>query len=359
LSLCPEDGPALFEADADFSSTEYGRKIAWLKDYKQELYIPTYSDVLKTAFAYKYGKVKIADLVNLLSGKNPETKEVTIQFANQNFRKIREGIMDFMSEDNFRTFLSILEDGGYIKEKMIGSKGLMNGAYSMFLLMKEEGYTGDELASMTLRWYILNALTGRYQTSFENVVAKDFREVKEKGVKVYLSELERILLDESFFTEALPEKLKTTMIRSNSYGAYLAAMIKNGEMALFSKEKSMKDLVEEQVENSQLFPKVFLEKNGITSKDLYGQVANCIYMDKAVKTALKRKAPVEYLLKMEEEAETKLGKVLLTREEVLASLEVNAIPAETSDMTVADFEEFLYLRRKAMAEKIYTYYKSL
>ena len=359
LSLCPEDGQALFEADADFASTEYGRKIAWLKDYKQELYIPTYSDVLKTAFAYKYGKAKIGDLVNLLSGKNPETKEITIQYANENFKKIQSGIMDYMAEDNFRTFLSILEKGGYIKEKMIGSKGLMNGAYSMFLLMKEEGYAGEELASMALRWYMLNALTGRYQTSFDNIIAKDFKEVKEKGAKEYLAELERILLDDSFFAEALPEKLKTTMIRSNTYAAYLAAMIKSGEMSLFSKDKSMKDLVEEQVENSQLFPKIYLEKNGVTSKDLYGQVANCIYMDKAVKTSLKRKAPVEYLPAMEEAEETKLGSVVLTREEIMASLAANAIPAETSDMTVADFEEFLYLRRKAMADKIQKYYKSL
>ena len=267
--------------------------------------------------------------------------------------------MDYMAEDNFRTFLAALEDGGYIKEKMIGSKGLMNGAYSMFLLMKEEGFKGEELSSMALRWYVLNALTGRYQTSFENVIAKDFKEVKEKGAKAYLEELERILLDESFFTEALPEKLKTTMIRSNSYAAYLAAMIKGGEMSLFSKDKSMKDLVEEQVENSQLFPKIYLEKHGITSKELYGQVANCIYMDKAVKTALKRKSPVEYIPTMTEAEETKLGQEVLTKEEINASLSANAVPAETSGMTVADFEEFLYLRRKAMADKIQAYYKSL
>ena len=203
------------------------------------------------------------------------------------------------------------------------------------------------------------SLTGRYQTSFENVIAKDYREVKEKGAKAYVEELERALLDDSFWREALPERLKTTMIRSSSYAAYLAAMIKNGEMSLFSKERSMKDLVEEQVENSQLFPKIYLEKNGITSKELYGQVANCIYMDKTVKAALKRKAPVEYLPEMEKADETKFGQQTLTREEICASLIANAIPVETGDMTVKDFEEFLYLRRKAMAEKIHTYYKTL
>jgi hypothetical protein len=40
-------------------------------------------------------------------------------------------------------------------------------------------------------------------------------------------------------------------------------------------------------------------------------------------------------------------------------MDANAIPVQTADMTVADFEEFLYLRRKAMAEKIYEYYKSI
>lgn len=359
LCLTPEDGDTLLSADKDFLNSEFGQKIAWLKNFKQNLYIPTYSDVLKTAFAYKFGKVKIGELVNLLSGKNPETKEITQEFANETFLTLKDGIMDYMAEENFRTFLNILTEGGYVKEKLIGAKGLINGAYSMFLLMREDGLDGEELASYALRWYVMCSLTGRYQTSFENVIAKDYREVKEKGAKAYVEELEKALLDDSFWKEALPEKLKTTMIRSNSYAAYIAAMVKNGDMSLFSKDKSMKDLVEEQVENSQLFPRVYLEKNGITSKELYGQVANCIYLDKAVKTALKRKAPVEYLPKMEEADETKLGQQVLTREEICDSLEANAIPAETGDMTVKDFEEFLYLRRKAMAEKIHTYHRTL
>lgn len=359
LCLSPEDGEELLSADQEFLNSEFGQKIAWLKGMRQDLYIPTYSDVLKTAFAYKYGKVKIGELVNLLSGKNPETKEITQEFANETFLRLKDGIMDYMAEENFRTFLQILRDGGFVKEKMIGAKGLMNGAYSMFLLMREDGLTEEELSSYALRWYVMCSLTGRYQNAFDNVIAKDYREVKEKGAKAYVEELEKALLDDSFWREALPERLKTTMIRSNSYAAYLAAMIKNGEMSLFSKERSMKDLVEDQVENSQLFPKVYLEKNGITSKELYGQVANCIYMDKTVKAALKRKAPVEYLPEMEKADETKFGQQTLSREEICDSLIVNAIPVETGDMTVKDFEEFLYLRRKAMAEKIHTYYTML
>lgn len=358
LCLTPEDAEDILSHDSDFVNSEYGKAVTWLKNKKQDLYVPAYSDVLKTAFAYKFGKVKIAELVNLLSGKSPETREISQKLATDTFKKIKEGIMAYMAEENFDTYLSILRDGGYSKEKMIGSKGLMNGTYSMFLLMKEEGLSGAQLASYTMRWYVMNALTGRYQTSFETVIGKDYSKVKEKGVKAYVEELEQTLLLDSFWTESLPEKLKTTMIRSNAYAAYIAAMVKGGEYALFS-DKTMEELVEEQVENSQIFPKVYLEKQGITSKELYGQVANCIYMDKAVKTYLKRKPPIEYLPQMLAQEEVKIGERVLSKDAVFGSLEANSIPVSAADMKVCDFEEFLNLRRKAMAEKVRNYYNGL
>lgn len=361
LSLTPEDAKELLSKDKEFTDSEYGQSVAWLADIKQNLYVPSYSDVLKTAFAYKFGKVKIGELVNLLSGKNTEKKEISQELATESFSKLRDGIMDYMAKDNFGTFIDILLDAGFVHEKMMGSKGLMNGTYSMFLLMKEEGLSGEELASYTMKWYLMSSLTGRYQTGMDSLIAKDFKAVKEKGIRSYFEEVEASLLSRSFWEESLPEKLKTTMVRSSCYAAYLAAMAKAGEYSLFSHSKTMKELLESQTENSQIFPKTFLEKNGIKSKELYGQVANCIYIDKEVKTALKRKAPTDYLKKMfEEEGEkVKIGQEEFTKEEILASLKVNAIPGETADMEVEDFEEFLADRRDMMKDKIYHYYSNL
>lgn len=359
LCLTPEAGAELLSHDTDFLESNLAEYVSWLKDVRQDLYVPAYSDVLKTAFAYKFGKVKIAELVNLLSGKCPGTKEISQKVATDTFLSLKDGILSYMSKDNFGTFLSILQENGYRKEKMMGSKGLLNGVYFMFLLMREAGMEGPELASYTMRWYLLNALTGRYQTALDTVIAKDYKEVKEKGAKAYIEETCEAILDEAFWQEGLPEKLKTTMVRSNVYGAYVAAMVKNQEYSLFSKEKTMEHLMEEQVENSQIYPKVYLEKQGITSKDLYGQVANCIYMDKAVKRDLKRRPPMEYLPAMLEAESSKIGEDDFTKEEIRKSLAVNAIPVETAQMDVSDFETFLYLRRKAMAEKIHSYYINL
>ena len=359
LCLTPEAGAELLSHDTDFLESDLAGYVSWLKGVRQDLYVPAYSDVLKTAFAYKFGKVKIGELVNLLSGKRPGTKEISQKAATETFLTLKEGVLAYMEQDNFGTFLSILQDGGYVKEKMIGSKGLMNGVYFMFLLMRDEGIDGTELASYTMRWYLLNALTGRYQTALDTAIGKDYKEVKEKGAKAYIDEVCAAVLDDAFWTEGLPDKLKTTMVRSNVYAAYVAAMVKGEELSLFSKDKTMAQLMEDQVENSQIFPKTYLEKHGITAKELYGQVANSIYLDKAVKSYLKRRPPMEYLPAMLEGEETHIGEASFTKEEIASSLAVNAIPAETAQMEVSDFETFLYLRRKAMAEKIHNYYINL
>lgn len=361
LSLTPEDAEELLGRDKEFASSKYGQAVAWLSHFKQNLYVPSYSDVLKTAFAYKFGKIKIGELVNLLSGKDTEKKEISQELANESFCKLRDGIMDYMAEDNFGEFISILTKAGFIREKMMGSKALLNGTYSIFLMMKEEGMTGEELASYTAKWYVMSSLTGRYQTGLDGVIARDFKAVKEKGIRSYFEELEKSLLSRSFWEESLPEKLKTTMIRSSCYGAYLAAMVKEGAYSLFSRSSTMKDLLEAQVENSQIFPKVLLEKNGIKARELYGQVANCIYMEKGVKVALKRKAPTDYLKKMfaQDGEMVKVGQEEFTKEEILDFLKQNAIPSETADMEVEDFEEFLADRRSMMTAKIYQYYKNL
>ncbi|MDO4554041.1 MAG: DUF262 domain-containing protein [Lachnospiraceae bacterium] len=360
LCLTPEDAKGLMERDREFAQSEYGKVVSWVGDEKQSLYIPSYSDVLRTAFAYKFGKIKIGDLVNQLSGKNPETGEISSAYAKEAYLRLQDGILEYMAKKNFKTFLNILKNAGFISSKMLGSKGLMTGTYSMFLMMKEE-LSEEELASYTAKWYLLSSLSGRYQTGMEGVVARDYKAVKEKGIRDYFKELSEELLPESFWKESMPEKLKTTLIRSNSYAAYLAAMVKMEDYSLFSHDKTMKDLIESQVENSQLFTRVYLAKQGITSKELYGQVANCIYMDKSVKTALKRKPPIDYLKKMfsQEENEIKVGTDVFTREEILDSLAMNAIPGETADMEASDFEEFLSLRRMQMADKIHQYYIQL
>jgi hypothetical protein len=47
----------------------------WLKDVNDDIYDPTYTDMLRVAFTSEFGRGKLQDLVALLSGRNFETKQ--------------------------------------------------------------------------------------------------------------------------------------------------------------------------------------------------------------------------------------------------------------------------------------------
>ena len=61
--------------DSSFISSSFWPKMTWLKDVNDDLYDPTYTDMLRVAFTSKFKRGKLQDLVSLLSGRNFETRE--------------------------------------------------------------------------------------------------------------------------------------------------------------------------------------------------------------------------------------------------------------------------------------------
>ena len=67
LSQTPVDYQNIMDNDIDFYKTEYFNKIKWIKDDDNTVYLPSYTDVLRVAFTYKFKRGKLEDLVSLLS----------------------------------------------------------------------------------------------------------------------------------------------------------------------------------------------------------------------------------------------------------------------------------------------------
>ena len=93
-----------------------------------------------------------------------------------------------------------------------------------------------------------------------------------------------------------------------------------------------------------------MEKCGFKTREVYGQVANITYISKDVKTVLRKKTPQEYKENLEQ---------LLSSEEIKASLLANDIPESIFEADAGNVEEILAARRKAMAQKVKSYYQSL
>ena len=340
----------LKENEAEFLKTEYGQTLPWLAGEKSFLYMPSYADVLKVVLIACFGRSKIGDLVHLLSGKVSDKGDISKKLSKESFDKLGAGVKAFTSEKNFKGFLTALEKAGYGCERLLYSQSILNYCYAMYLMMDFEGIPEEKKSSLIGRWMTMCLITGHYHSSPDSVVVRDYKEIKEAGFESYLKQIEELRLNEEFFDGVLPEKFSSTNFRTAPYFAYLAAQCASGTLSLYSKEEKLKDIYRGKAESYQILPKAYLEKCGFKTREVYGQVANITYISKDVKTVLRKKTPQEYKENLEQ---------LLSSEEIKASLLANDIPESIFEADAGNVEEILAARRKAMAQKVKSYYQSL
>ena len=76
LAVAPEFFPRIEKFDEEFATSEFLPRMRWLKDVNDDLYDPTYTDMLRVAFTSEFRRGKLQDLVALLSGRNFEDAAV-------------------------------------------------------------------------------------------------------------------------------------------------------------------------------------------------------------------------------------------------------------------------------------------
>jgi len=91
LAAAPEFYDRLKKSDPTFASSEFFSRMSWLKNVKDDLYDPSYTDMLRVAFTSQFGRGKLQDLVALLSGRNFETKQYEEQIAEESFSRLKKG----------------------------------------------------------------------------------------------------------------------------------------------------------------------------------------------------------------------------------------------------------------------------
>lgn len=168
LAVFPEFYPQLADIDQEFTKTEYFRKMTWLKNENDDLYDPSYTDMLRVAFTSKFKRGRLADLVALLSGRNFVTRDYEDIIADESFSKLKEGIFDFMNETNFKRFVMILRSAGFIESSMIRSQNTINFAYILYIVLRDQRIAPAKIESYIRKWFVMSMLTRRYSSSPES-----------------------------------------------------------------------------------------------------------------------------------------------------------------------------------------------
>ena len=109
-----------------------------------------------------------------------------------------------------------------------------------------------------------------------------------------------------------------------------------------------------------LFPKNYLTKNGVP-QSMYNQIANYVFLQQEINIKISDDAPCIYMKKVLEQCQTKkpIYGNIVDEVELCKNLEQNCIPIGFEKMEISDYNNFLEMRRKLMAEKIRNYYFSL
>ncbi len=351
--------------DAEFAGTEYAKKMEWLKNDTEAIYDPSYSDMLRVAFMYKFNRGKMKDLVALLSGRDFETREFKEEIAEESFKNLKDGVMDYMNEYNFKQFTLAIKDAGFISNKLMNSDLTLDFAYTLYLLLHNSDVDKTQVKRYVQKWYVLTTLTSRYIASPESAMDLDLRRISEKGFCNYLEEIERAELSDVFWNDGLVQNFETTAVNSPYINVYWAAQVRMKDDALFTKNCAVSNLISVIGDVHHIFPKKYLQKNGISEKTKYNQVANYTYLDTPTNIAVGDDAPNVYFTRALDQiqngcpaGEKQIGNIA-TVNEFNQNLATNCIPAAIKDWTYENYDQFLLERRKLMAQKIREYYEGL
>ncbi|HEY4035675.1 MAG TPA: hypothetical protein VGL94_17090 [Ktedonobacteraceae bacterium] len=178
----------------------------------------------------------------------------------------------------------------------------------------------------------------------------DLNRIKDLGgTDQFMAALDRIInstLTSDFWTITLPTHLETSSSQSPSLFAYNAAQVKLGASVLFS-NKLIWDLLDpslkmkkKSLERHHLFPRAWLESQGIKDLKLINQIANFALLEWPDNIDISDAPPVEYVFRMRER---------FTAQEWARMCELHALPESWEQLP---YEEFLQQRRVLMAQII-------
>ncbi len=360
LSIAPEFYKHIVDNDKEFAKSEYFQKMNWLKTENEDLYDPDYNDLIRVAFTSQFNRGRLSDLVSLLSGRNFETRTYESEISQQSFITLKKGVLNFINETNFKRFLMIIKSAGFISPDLIRSQNAINFAYIVYLKLKDLGVNSVAIESYVKRWFVYSVLTGRYSGSPESLFDFDIKQISQKPFDEYLKEKEDGELSEAFWNASLPQSLDTSVASSPYFHVFLASQVKANDRGFLSKDVSVSDLISLRGDIHHLFPKDYLKKNGL-DRSKYNQIANYVFMQSEINIKVGNKPPKEYfdLIKNQMIENNRLVSGLSTEKELLDNLRMNCIPVELMEMTISDYQDFLSLRRKLMANKMKEYYFGL
>jgi len=360
LAVAPEFYGRIKHFDPEFVSTEFFQKMQWLRKENDDIYDPSYTDMLRVAFTSEFKRGRLQDLVALLSGRNFETKQYEESTAEDAFKRLKNGVLNFINETQFKRLIMIIRSAGFVDSGLIGSQNALNFAYIIYLAMRDQKQPAADIEKAVRRWFVMSLLTGRYSGSPETTIDFDIRQIQEQGFDQYANPVIDAELSDAFWESLLPQQMNTSSANSPYFKVFQAAQVKLKDKGFLSRDITVLDLILNRCDVHHIFPKKHLKKRGMT-RGRYNQIANYALTQSEINIAIGDRPPTDYLKVAFDQCnggKMKYGGIA-DKDDLKNNLRKHCIPDGAEEMIADDYDSFLEERRKLMAKKIKRYFQRL
>jgi len=357
LSAAPGQFKDIAQNDTEFAKTNYFAKITWLKNETDDLYDPTYNDIIRVVGLTQFARGKLGDVVSLLSGRNFETRQDEKEIADLSFQKLEKGLYQFTNENKFKQFVqNILRGSGYDEPNMLIARNAVNYAYAMYLRLLDIGENHAEANSLVRRLLAISLMTGRHSGSFETQFEQDIKRIQSSGDMVkFIATLEEQELSDVFWNSILVDEFDKPTTNNPFWHMFIAAQNKLLKQSFLSKNNIARDLATDDIHH--IFPKNYLVKHGY-DKSKYNRIANFVHLRNDINISVSDLAPREYLGDILS-GNNNHHSDIVNEAEMVNNFEDNAVPKILLQAEADDYDEFLQQRQRLMAEMVRDYYKGL
>jgi hypothetical protein len=258
---------------------------------------------------------------------------------------------------SWHEYIKALMSAGFRRSNEISSENNVVLVYALYLIGRSYGLSHSDLRTTIARYFFMSSLTGRYTGSFETQITQDVQAFTQAtDGAAYLGRLRQAISTEltpDYWTIRLPQTLATSSARSPGLFAYAASLcLLNARVPPFvygaagQERKSsllIRDLFDpvvhpkkNPIERHHLFPRAYLETEGIDDTRSINQIANFSYVEWPDNIEISDAAPSLYWPRYADQFSAD-------------DLFHHALPQDWAQM---DYEQFLVERRKLMAQVI-------
>ncbi len=310
--------------------------------------LPNPDQLLRVSVALGFRRARLEHVYSLLRGKDLQTRQFSVEQREKQFASLQEAQKHVLDLQNWHEFFKVLRRAGYPSGQIISSSMAILYTYALWLIGKRDFRVDPyRLREVMARWFFMATLTSRYTGSPESRMEQDLallREAKNADdfVRVLDRQMEAVLTND-YWQVTLPNELESASSQSTGQFAYYAALCLLDAPVLYSKMKVVELLdpstkgKKSALERHHLFPRRYLQRQGIKERRDINQVANYALVEWSDNIDISDKPPKAYVPQME---------ARFSPEELQRMYELHALPEKWYEM---NYPEFLAERRKRIA----------